>query len=338
MRALQWLAVGTIALAVPAAGCGGGGHESSTPTARTTTAPVTLVDRRLPPIVAMDAAGAKAIPAGNRADWVTIAANSAWVANVGGGVRRYDVRTAAELGTTPVPGFICQAMDIGFNSLWVADCDHNTVVRIDLATGAAVATIDAGIGRLAEESSIAVDESGVYVMCAEPDLRVAHIDPATNAVAGTFAAPSDAAAVRAGFDSLWFSRAVPGELTRVNRADGSELSTVAAGAGARFLAVGTDGVWVLANTEGTVTRVDRNGKVIATIKVADRPVDGGDIAVGGGFVWARVTDAVVAQIDPATNRVVRRVGLPVGSGSVAAEEDAAWISAHDVATVWRLPL
>jgi DNA-binding beta-propeller fold protein YncE len=319
-------------------GCGGGGHEASTRTSPATAAPVTVVDRPLPPIVAMDAAGAKAIPAGNRADWVIIAANAAWIANVGGGVRRYDVSTAAELGTTPVPGYICQAMDIGFHSLWVVDCDHNTVVRIDVATGTVTATIDPGIGRLAEEASIAVDESGVYVMCTEPDHRVAHIDPATNAVAGTFTAPSNAAALRAGFDSLWFSRAAPGELTRVDPVDGSELSTVVAGAGARFLAVGADAVWVLANIDGTVTRVDRNGKAVARIKVADRSIEGGDIAVGGGFVWARVTDAVVAQIDPVTNTVVRRVGEPAGSGSVAADEAAAWISAHDVATVWRLPL
>jgi hypothetical protein len=77
---------------------------------------------------------------------------------------------------------------------------------------------------------------------------------------------------------------------------------------------------------------------VATIPAGDGSIDGGDIAVGGGYVWARVSDSLVAQIDPATDKVVARFGPPAGSGSVAADEDAVWISAHDMNTVWRLPL
>ena len=340
MRAPHRVLAGVVLAGTSIASACSGGTSSTAPTTTTTAATTSTaapVNDALPAIVGMEAAGAQTITAGGNADWVTIAGGAAWVANVAGGVRRYDVATGAELGTTPVPGPICLAMDTGFDSLWLGDCANNTVVRIDVKTAAVVATIDPGIGQIAEEASIAVDDSGVYVMSTGTPM-VARIDPATNAVAGTFAAPSGASAVRAGFDSLWFSRASQGKLTRVDPADGSEIGSVTAGSGARFLAVGEGAVWVMANSDGTVTRVDSNGKAVATIKVADRPVEGGDIAVGGGYVWARVSDAVIVQIDPASNRVKARFGEPSGSGSVAATDGVVWISAHDITTVWRLPI
>ena len=76
---------------------------------------------------------------------------------------------------------------------------------------------------------------------------------------------------------------------------------------------------------------------MATIPVGAGSSSGGDIAVGGGFVWARLSDSLIAHVDPATDTVVARYGPPSGSGSVAADEDAVWVSAHDVTTVWRLP-
>jgi hypothetical protein len=53
---------------------------------------------------------------------------------------------------------------------------------------------------------------------------------------------------------------------------------------------------------------------VASIQVSNGPVSGGDVAVGGGSVWARVTDELAIRIDP-----------------------AAWIAAHDSQTAWRLP-
>jgi virginiamycin B lyase len=337
--------VGLVAVAALTAGCGDDDDTAATASATVaastsaTTATTSIVgDDPLPPIVGMDEAGAVAIDAGGNADWVTIAAGAAWVANVGGGVTRYDLRTGAEVGTSPVPGPVCLAMEVGFDSLWAGDCADNTIVRIDLATGAVLATIAPGFDTIAEESSIAVDDHCVYVMSTGRERRVARIDPATDTAVGSFAAPAGAAAMRAGFGSLWVTQPGAGAVTRVDADDGSELSTVPTGAGARFLAVGDDAVWVLNNGAGTVTRVDPDGNAVATITVGDEPVDGGDIAVGGASVWARVTDAVVARIDVATNAVVARYGEPSGSGSVAADDDVAWISAHDIATVWRLPL
>ena len=120
---------------------------------------------------------------------------------------------------------------------------------------------------------------------------------------------------------------------------GALVTSVPTGKGARFFAVGEGAVWVQNNVDGTVTRVDpATNLAVATIAVDSGPVDGGDLAVGGGYVWARVTDTIVAKIDPATNTVVARYSPAAGSGSVAADATAAWISAHDEDLVYRLPL
>ena len=46
--------------------------------------------------------------------------------------------------------------------------------------------------------------------------------------------------------------------------------------------------------------------VVASIEVSPLPVDCGDMAVGSGYAWARVSDVLVAQIDPASNTVIAR--------------------------------
>jgi hypothetical protein len=40
----------------------------------------------------------------------------------------------------------------------------------------------------------------------------------------------------------------------------------------------------------------------------------------------------------ATNEIDHRYGPPSGSGSVAADDTVAWITAHDTGSLWRLPL
>jgi streptogramin lyase len=109
--------------------------------------------------------------------------------------------------------------------------------------------------------------------------------------------------------------------------------------GESFLTIGYGSIWVLNKNTGTVARIDpTSNAVTAQIRVAAGSIGGGDIAAGGGYVWARVTDALVAKIDPASNTVVARYGPASGSGSVADDGQAVWISAHNATTTWRLPL
>lgn len=127
-------------------------------------------------------------------------------------------------------------------------------------------------------------------------------------------------------------------MLRIDPTDGKVVATIKTGLGPRFLTIGGDSVWVQNNGDGTVTRIGADGTVYDTIAVSTQPVEGGDIAFGGGFVWPRISAALVAKLDGKTGELLATYGPANGSGSVAANDEAAWVSAHDVNAVWRLPL
>ncbi len=296
-----------------------------------------------PPALALirdiEQAGALAINTSGNADWVTIAGDSAWLANIGTGITRYDLATGDMLGEVEMTHDICLAMDEGFGSLWVGDCDDHTLLRIDVATGELVATIDLPFAGIAGESSVAVGDDGVWMMSTGTQPDLVRIDPATNEVANTFPAPHGATAMRAGDGSLWITRASTGQLLRVDPATGQELAEIAIAPKSTFLAYGEGGVWTLGTATGEVAHIDpATNSVVATIPTGGR-VDHGDIAVGGGYVWARIADALIAQIDPTTDIVVARYGpQPTSSGGVDADDQAVWVSDYLDETIWRLPL
>jgi streptogramin lyase len=171
------------------------------------------------------------------------------------------------------------------------------------------------------------------------DHELVRVDPITNrADRDVWPLPDGAAAARAGLGSIWVTVTPTDSLLRISPADPKTSLAIKVGDGPRFLAIGEDAVWVMNQGAGSVSRVDQTGAVVATIAVSDVPIRGGDIAVGGGSVWVRIEQDLVVRIDPATNAVTTRYGPPSGSGSVAADANAVWVSAHDTSSLWRLPL
>ena len=149
------------------ASCGSGddGDVAATTSVAGGSTATTTAAAPLPEIVLIDAAEADAIESEPDPDCITIAGDSAWVAGVGDGVGRYDLASGELLATVPVPGQICLAMDAGFDSLWVGDCTHSTVVRVDTESGEVLSTISTTFeNRLAPESSIAAGADGVWVI------------------------------------------------------------------------------------------------------------------------------------------------------------------------------
>jgi streptogramin lyase len=292
----------------------------------------------LPAIKTVDAARGTRLDVAD-ADWVALADGWVWTTLASGSVQQLDSSTGASKVAVPVLGEMCTAMDVGFGSLWVPACFPASVKRIDPATGRVLAEVAVEGENLQEEGSIAADEDSGAVWAVTTLGDLIRIDVKTNRVVGKTKLPDGVVAVRAGLGGLWATNPDEGELLKLDPRTGSTLDTIQVGAGARFFDVGEGAVWVQNNIDGTVSRVDpATAEVVATIVVDDEPISGGDLAVGGGFVWARVTSSLVAQIDPVTNTVVARFGEPEGSGSVAADDEAVWISAHDVDAVYRIPL
>ena len=286
--------------------------------------------------VDIDKAGAAARHVPGGMDWITLAGGSAWTSNEA--ITRLDTRDGRVLSTTPLPGPTCLAPDVGYGALWFGVCGAPEVLRVDPTSGKVLRTIKvAGVSDFQPESSVAAGAGGVWLL-AKPD-RLVQIDPRTNRVARIVQAPAGAGALRASDDALWVTVPVQKKLLKLDPRTLRTLAVAPVGWGALFLALGHGSAWTLDQNDGTVTRVDlATCRQVATIRVSSLPVTGGDIAVGGGFVWARVTDELLAKIDPGSNTLVARYGPTAGSGSVAADATAAWVTAHDSDTVFRLPL
>jgi YVTN family beta-propeller protein len=344
-------------LAIGTAGCGAGAVSpsptpspslgpSSTPSATpipTTTASPTPTPSPAPSLIAeqhVEDAGATRLTIGGFTDWVVAAEGDAWL-NVGSDVRRLAGEDGAELASVTVPGAMCVAMDVGFGSVWVGSCEPGSpqLVRIDAKTTTITATIPLAFEDIQFEGSVGAGEGAVWVVSREPDDVLVKVDPASDAVVGTFPMPGGLAGVRAGYGAVWIAQPAEDAVLQVDPADGTVVRTIPTGPGPRFLAVGEGSVWSLNQGDGSVSRIDpATGSVLATIPTSLRGFDGGDIAVGCGLVWARISDVLVATIDPATNEVTARYGPAAGGGSVACADGAAWVTAEIVGSVWRLPV
>jgi hypothetical protein len=98
------------------------------------------------------------------------------------------------------------------------------------------------------------------------------------------------------------------------------------------VASGFGGAWVLDKGDGTLTHIDeRTRRVVATLRL---DLGASDMSVGVGGVWlvGRVLGDVthpldyaeLERIDPATDRVDRRVATSTGAFVIAAAADAVW--------------
>ena len=329
-------AVALLALAVAACA---GPPPSGSPTAAVPPSPsptTASADASASAPIDIVAAGATRIDLTGEPDWVAVAGGSAWVA-VTGGIRRIDAATGELDGLVPVPGVICLAMDVGLDSLWAGSCDRHLLARIDPLVGSLdTPFIDLPVDALQAEGSVGVGEGGAWLVSTDHELLF--LNPITNRVDDRWPLPDGAAAVRAGLGAVWVTVADEGELLRMDPADPRTARSIVVGEGPRFLAIGEDAVWVMNQADGSVSRVAADGSVVATVKVSDAPIGGGDIAVGGGIVWVRTEQDLVVGIDAATNEVSHRYGPPSGSGSVATDGDVVWVTAHDTSSLWRLPL
>ncbi len=268
-----------------------------------------------------------------------------WISGVQPGIVGYDAATGEQRAAAETSD-VMLAMDAGFGALWAVEASDgqypDTVLRIDPATGQVTARVPAPEPGVLPESSLAVTDDAVWALIGQyedpEDRSLTAIDPTAGTVRDVFPAPPGAAAVRGGFGSLWVSVA-NGSVVRMDPADGSTQATIATGEGSRFMTVTDDAVWVLDNVDGTVSRVDPDtDEVVATVTVSAGSVEGGDIAAGEGSVWARTTEELATEVDAQTNEVVRVLGPPAGSGSVAVAGGMVWLTAHDVRTTYRVPL
>ena len=328
--------------------CGDGdGQSGASPTPREAPTSSPQSEPELPEITSVRHAGGEAIPAPSSADWVLVAFGRAWVSGVGKGVGFYEAKTGRLQGSVAVPQSPCASMDSGFGAVWTATCGKRGVARIDPTTGEVTKWVAVDVPAEGE-SSVGVGEGGIWAIADGGDCsgcKLVRIDPKTVKISDTYEVPEGGTAVRAGLGGIWITYSLEDRVTHVDPATGAVVSEIDVGSGPRFLDVGEGGVWIMNQLDGSVSHVDpTSDSVVATIPVDTDVIEGGDLTVGAGFVWLRASSELVAQIDPATDRVVARIGSPQASGSAHASDAQLWVSDHFEkpdgwrAVLYRIPL
>jgi streptogramin lyase len=324
-----------------------GETSGASPTPTEGQPPSPQLEPELPAITTARQAGAQAIPAPTSADWIVVDFGRAWVSAMGDGIGIFDAESGRLLGSVAVPQEPCAAMDSGFGALWTATCGDRGIARIDPRSGDVTGWVAVDVPAEGE-SSLGAGEGGVWAIAHGDDCSgcvLVRINPETVEIADTYPVPEGGTAVRAGLGGVWITYAVEDRVAHVDPETGEVVAEIDVGSGARFLDVGEGGVWVMNQSEGSVSHVDpRSDTLVATIPVDGQEVFGGDVIVGEGFVWLRANAELVAQIDPATDRVVARIGRPQASGGVDANEGQLWITGHFEepdgwhAMLYRIPL
>jgi DNA-binding SARP family transcriptional activator/ABC-type branched-subunit amino acid transport system substrate-binding protein/streptogramin lyase len=221
--------------------------------------------------------------------------------------------------------------------------DGTGVGVLDPRTGELVSTIRLGTS----PANVAVGEGGVWVLDAD-DRTISKVDPNERTLLRTFSTGSTPTSIAVGAGAIWIGNggesSYPGSISRIDPDSGAVDATIdLPGSGVRgyfqgggtdqqLIAVTDEAVWVI-NRDFTVSRIDpRTNRVVATI--AD--VAATSIATGEGEVWV-VGDEGVAEIDPATNAVSRRIEVAAESlTSLAVGAGAVWVADPVGGSVWRV--
>jgi streptogramin lyase len=226
----------------------------------------------------------------------------------------------------------CSGLAVDFGSLWIPSCGDHTLVRADVKTGAIQATIQASPAD--SEGGIATGAGSVWLVTSKTS-ELDRIDPVTNAIVAKISIPAGSFNPVFANDSIWVSSNRGNALVRVSPATNTVISSTPIGPMPRFLAVGAGSVWVLNQGDGSISRVDAtSGKLLATIP-AGIPGFGGEIAFGGGAVWATVFKFPITKVDPATN-IVTGQWHGAGGDSIRYGHGSIWLTSYSGEKVWRL--
>ena len=271
-------------------------------------------------------------PVAGSPDWMAVTDDAVWVTS---SRANHVVRLDA---TTNKPDAVitlekpCSGLAVGFGSLWIPSCGSHNLARADVKTGAIQATVAASPAD--SEGGITVGAGSVWLVVSAVS-ELDRIDPKTNAVVAKIELPKGSFNPIFAEGSVWVACNAGNALVRVDPATNKVTGSTAIGPKPRFLTVGEGSVWVLNQGDGTVSRVDaKTGKLLATIPCGI-PGLGGEIAYGGGSVWATVFGYPITRIDPKRNKVTAQwVGK--GGDSIRCAHGSLWLTFLTGAKVWRM--
>jgi virginiamycin B lyase len=117
--------------------------------------------------------------------------------------------------------------------------------------------------------------------------------------------PGEGAGVAVAFSSVWITSPRKNALYRIDPKTNAVTQTAALESRTRFLTADQDSLWILDHGGFVQAVKGKTGEVTATIETG--PLGGGgDIDVGGGFIWATSHDIPLMRVDPQSKSLVAK--------------------------------
>jgi virginiamycin B lyase len=274
---------------------------------------------------------------GGDPDWLATGFGSLWVSVpkrdeiVRIDPKRNVIQAGIRVGNDP-----CYGIGVGATRLWVLNCKSQTLVRLNPRTNKVDLKVRAVIAPHGE-GSIAVDGTGAWYV-SNPDghsSTLVHVD-ALGRTRAKIPVGEDSVVVNVAFGSVWVTSSGEGKVYRVDPKSHALIAKISVAATPRFTTVSDDSIWVLSQSDGSIAHIDpKQNRVIATVQ-ARVPGGGGDIAFGGGCIWAAANGTPVIRIDPKTNRVLEEYGNYKGADAIRFGFGSVWVSDHGNGDVWRI--
>jgi virginiamycin B lyase len=224
---------------------------------------------------------------------------------------------------------VVRGIAVGEGAVWIPDIFGDAIFKVDPAANKVVQSVAASMRD--SEGSIGVGEGAIWVVTQDEDRKyLTRFSSSTGAEEARIPLPGSGIGVVVDYGSVWVTDEEGDKLYRIDPRTNAIASATPLRGKPRFVTSGEGSAWVLNQSDGTVQRVDgRTGEVRATIETG-RPGGGGDIAAGGGYVWVTMPGMPVAQIDPRTDRLVRRfTGYGMGD-AIRFGAGSLWISGPSI--------
>ena len=222
---------------------------------------------------------------------------------------------------------------VGEDAVWVPDVGADVIFKIDPKSNAVVGAFP--VDMLSTQGSIGVGAGSVWVVSADGfEKTLVRLDADTGDEQATIALPNAGLGVAVGFGAAWVTSGMGDSLYRVDVDTNAVTATLDVGDGPMFVAAGEDSVWVQIQGDASIVRVDGTSGDIAARIETGLPRGAADIEIGGGYLWLNTPYTVpLAQIDPASNTLVRRFSGPQGADAVDYGDGALWISGRSIKRV-----
>lgn len=274
---------------------------------------------------------------GGDPDWLGIGFGSVWVSvPKNNEIVRIDPAHNVVQSRIPADQEPCYGIGIGRTRIWVLNCKSQTLTRIDPEKASVDLRVPVAIDPEGE-GCIAVSDSGVWFVGNEDghSSTLVHLSPNGHTLRKIIVG-RDSAVVNLGFGSVWVTSSGENKLYRINPQSGKIVARIAVAAQPRFTAIGAGSVWVLSQSNGSVTRINPASNTVQSVTSAGVPGAGGDIAIGGAYVWVSAAGTPLTRIYSASARVADQYGNYKGADAVRYGFNSAWISDHGKGDVWRI--